>query len=127
MFDKTLKWPCLIAGKYKTISGKTHFYFTITECNGITKCNGDGITNSNDNITSCNDTITECNDAITSCNVIQTSIRQTTLDRRYDADVLTPEQILIVTGSESFKIARKHISGLTPKTFEHYKSQVNNE
>lgn len=45
-------------------------------------------------------------------------------DRVTNTNILTPEQVLIVTGSESFKIAKKHISGLTPKTYLHYKTQV---
>lgn len=114
-YEEILLKHNLISGKYRTHQGRTHLYFKITEPN---RC-----------YTEPNSVIAEPNRVDTEpiCDMIQTSIRQTTLDRRYDADVLTPEQILVITGSESFKIARKHISGLTPKTFEHYKSQVNNE
>jgi hypothetical protein len=96
----------LISGKYRTHQGRTHLYFKITEPN---RC------------------YIEPNRVDTEpiCDMIQTSTKQTTLDRQYEADVLTPEQILIVTGSESFKTAKQHISGLKPQTYLHYKSQVN--
>ena len=86
----------------------------------------------NDNVT--NDNVT--NENVTYDNVTYVSVRGTNTDgvtitdvgenndRVTNTNMLTPEQVLIVTGSESFKIARKQISSLTPETFLHYKSQV---
>ena len=104
----------LIKGKYRTSQGRTHLYFKITAPNRFH--------------TEPNSIIAEPNRVDTEpiCDMMQTSIKQTILDRQYEVDVLTSEQIQIITGSNSFKTAKQHISGLKPQTYLHYKSQVIN-
>ncbi len=112
-YEEILLENKLIEGKYKTSQGRTHLYFKITAPNRFH--------------TEPNSVIVEPNRVDTEpiCDMMQTSIRQTTLGRKHDVDVLTPEHISIIQSAESFKIARKHISGLKPQTYNHYKSQVN--
>lgn len=119
-YEEILLKNKLIEGKYRTSQGRTHLYFKVAA--PILRYEAP---DRNDEAPILRHTAPDRVDTEPNLRMMQTSIRQTTLGRKHDVDVLTPEHISIIQSAESFKIARKHISGLKPQTYNHYKSQVN--